>query len=59
MSTSYIYTKYIDNITIGDAFIKDFQVEIGNMVYGMVMHGIVGFNSLKTVGVKIDAGESE
>ncbi|WP_157261136.1 hypothetical protein [Paenibacillus wynnii] len=31
----YVYTKYLDSIIVGDATLEEFQVEIGNMDYGM------------------------
>lgn len=51
----YVYTKYVDAVIIGEAVVKDFQVEIGSMDYGMDIHGIIGFNFLKRVGAQIDA----
>lgn len=40
----YVYTKYLDSIIVDEAILKDFQVEIGNMDYGMEIDGILGFN---------------
>lgn len=55
----YVYTKIVDSIAIGEAVTRDFQVEIGNMDYGLEMQGIIGFNLLKRVGAKIDADAME
>ncbi|MEK4061894.1 MULTISPECIES: retropepsin-like aspartic protease [Paenibacillus] len=52
----YVYTKYLDSIIVDEAILNDFQVEIGNMDYGMEIDGILGFNFLKQVGGVIDAG---
>ncbi|MEK3899808.1 retropepsin-like aspartic protease [Paenibacillus sp. FSL R7-0179] len=38
----YVYTKYLDSIIVDEAILKDFQVEIGNMDYGMEIDGILG-----------------
>lgn len=40
----YVYTKCLDSIIVDEAILKDFQVEIGNMDYGMEIDGILGFN---------------
>ncbi|OKP87047.1 hypothetical protein A3844_11155 [Paenibacillus helianthi] len=55
----YVYTKYLDSITVGESTHKDFQVEIGNMDYGMEIDGILGFNFLKLAGAVIDVGAME
>lgn len=39
--------------------LKNFQVEIGSMDYGMQIDGILGFNFLKLVGAVIDAKAME
>ncbi|ASA25148.1 retropepsin-like aspartic protease [Paenibacillus donghaensis] len=53
----YVYTKYLDSIIVDEAILNDFQVEIGNMDYGMEIDGILGFNFLKQAGAVIDTGE--
>lgn len=55
----YVYTKIVNSISIGKAVTQDFQVEIGNMDYGMEMQGIIGFDLLKRVGAKIDIDAME
>lgn len=55
----YVYTKYLDSIIVGEAILKDFQVEIGNMDYGMEIDGILGFNFLKQAEAWIDVGAME
>ncbi|MNM77765.1 hypothetical protein D3C81_896320 [compost metagenome] len=55
----YMYTKYLDSIIVDKAILKDFQVEIGNMNYGMEIDGILGFNFLKQAGAVIDTGEMQ
>jgi hypothetical protein len=55
----YVYTKYLDSIIVDEAILKDFQVEIGNMDYGMEIEGILGFNFLKQAGAVIDTGEMQ
>ncbi|MNI70703.1 hypothetical protein D3C73_1265310 [compost metagenome] len=55
----YVYTKYLDAVTVDEAILNDFQVEIGNMDYGMEIDGILGFNFLKQAGAVIDTGEMQ
>ncbi|MFD2330162.1 retropepsin-like aspartic protease [Cohnella sp. GCM10020058] len=50
----YVYTKNVDAIRVGESTIKDFQVEIGNMDYGLELDGILGFNFLKQAGAVIN-----
>ncbi|MNC25645.1 hypothetical protein D3C75_737420 [compost metagenome] len=52
-----MYTKYLELIIVDEAILKDFQVGIGNMDYGMEIDGILGFNFLKHAGAVIDTGE--
>ncbi|WP_229522474.1 hypothetical protein [Paenibacillus monticola] len=54
-----MYTKYLDSIIVDEAILKDFQVKIGNMDYGMEIDGILGFNFLKQAGAVIDTGEMQ
>ena len=55
----YVYTKYLDSIIVDEAILKDFQVEIGNMDYGMEIDGILGFNFLKQAGSVIHTVEMQ
>lgn len=55
----YVYTKYLDSIIVDEAILNDFQLEIGNMDYGMEIDGILGFNFLKQAGAVIDTGEMQ
>ncbi|WP_019914310.1 retropepsin-like aspartic protease [Paenibacillus sp. HW567] len=55
----YVYTKYLDSIIVEEAILKDFQVEIGNMDYGMEIDGILGFNFLKQAGAVIHIVEMQ
>ncbi|MNJ74175.1 hypothetical protein D3C77_710670 [compost metagenome] len=49
----------MDSIIVGEAILKDFQVEIGDMDYGMEIDGILGFNFLKQAEALIDVGAME
>jgi len=44
---------------VDEAVLNDFQVEIGNMDYGMEIDGILGFNFLKQADSVIDTGKMQ
>ncbi|MNC81938.1 hypothetical protein D3C81_2128860 [compost metagenome] len=44
---------------VNEVTLKDFQVEIGDMDYGMEIDGILGLNFLKQAGAVIDTGEMQ
>jgi hypothetical protein len=50
----YVYTKYFESIHFGDVSLEDFQVEIGNMDYGMEINGIIGFDFISAANLLID-----
>ncbi|WP_217594120.1 retropepsin-like aspartic protease [Cohnella sp. GbtcB17] len=50
----YVYTKSIDAVRVGESTIKDFQVEIGSMDYGLELDGILGFDFLKQAGAVLN-----
>lgn len=53
----YVYVKTFDRIILGDACQKDFQVEIGNMDYGIDLDGILGFDFLSASNLVIDTSK--
>lgn len=55
----YVYTKSLDSITVDGTTINEFQVEIGNMDYGLEIDGILGFNFMKQTGVVINTNLME
>jgi septum formation inhibitor-activating ATPase MinD len=50
----YVYTKDFDFIQLENALINHFQVEIGNMDYGLDIDGILGFDFISAAGLIID-----
>lgn len=51
----YVYTKNFDAIYFDGVCIENFQVEIGNMEYGLEIDGIIGFDFIRMAGLVIDA----
>lgn len=52
-----VYSKYFDFVRIGEAFLESFEVEIGEMNYGMEIDGILGFDFIQSAGLVIDSKE--
>jgi hypothetical protein len=50
----YVYAKNMDVIHFNSLAVEQFQVEIGNMDYGMEIDGIIGFDFMKAAGLVID-----
>jgi hypothetical protein len=50
----YVYTKYFESIHFDDICLENFQVEIGNMDYGMEINGIIGFDFISAANLLID-----
>ncbi|MNC51360.1 hypothetical protein D3C75_1006490 [compost metagenome] len=46
----YVYTKLLDSITVDGALLHNFEIEIGNMDYGLELDGILGFNFMSQTG---------
>lgn len=55
----YVYTKSLDSITVDGTTLNNFQIEIGNMDYGLEIDGILGFNFMRQAGVIINANFME
>lgn len=51
----YVYTKIFDEIQFDDVCLKKFQVEIGDMDYGMILDGIIGFDFISSACLVIDS----
>jgi hypothetical protein len=50
----YVYVKNFDVIHVGNISIQDYQVEIGNMDYGMKIDDILGFDFISAAQLVID-----
>lgn len=52
-----MYSKHFDFVRAGEASLEGFEVEIGEMNYGMQIDGILGFDFIRSAGLVIDAKE--
>lgn len=50
-----VYSKLFDFVQAGEVTLKGFEVEIGEMNYGMEIDGIIGFDYIQLAGLVIDS----
>jgi hypothetical protein len=51
----YVYVKNFEKIILGEVSQENFQVEIGNMDYGLEIDGILGFDFIQSSKLVIDS----
>lgn len=52
-----VYSKHFDFVEAGEVLLSAFEVEIGDMNYGMMIDGILGFDFIYSAGLIIDSKE--
>ncbi|AHV95116.1 retropepsin-like aspartic protease [Paenibacillus sabinae] len=52
-----VYSKQFDFVSTGEASLEGFEVEIGEIDYGMEIDGILGFDFIQSAGLVIDSKE--
>ncbi|MCD1258541.1 retropepsin-like domain-containing protein [Paenibacillus athensensis] len=52
-----VYSKHFDFVKAGEVSLSAFEVEIGDMNYGMEIDGILGFDFIRSSGLVIDSRE--
>lgn len=52
--TEVVYRRVVDRLSVGDAYLSDFDVEIGGMDYGFEIQGIIGMDFLRRTGSVIN-----
>ena len=50
----HVFVRQIDRIAVGGVSVAPFDVEVGEMDYGISMGGILGMDYLRAVGAVID-----
>lgn len=50
-----VYSKQFDFVKAGGVSLDSFEVEIGEMNYGMEIDGILGFDFIQSAGLVIDS----
>jgi len=55
--SEFVFTKLVDEITLGDLRVENFEIEVGAMAYGFEIGGIIGMDFLINVGAIIDLNQ--
>lgn len=55
----FVFAKRIDQLSLEDMRISDFEIEVGALGYGFDIDGIVGMDFLRQVGAAIDLDRME
>ncbi len=55
--TEVVYNRVVDHLSVAEAFVSDFTVEIGGMDYGFEIQGIIGMDFLRRTGSMINLND--
>jgi hypothetical protein len=55
----FVFSKQVDQLSLGELHVRDFAIEVGAMDYGFTIDGIVGMDFLLQVGAVIDLSRLE
>ena len=55
----FVFSKQVDQLSLGELHVRDFAIEVGAMDYGLTIDGIVGMDFLLQVGAVIDLSRLE
>ncbi len=51
--TEVVYMRIVDRLSVGEASVSNFEVEVGGMDYGFEIEGILGMDFLRQTGAVI------
>ena len=54
----YVFVRHVDRLAIGEHGLDNFEVEIGELDYGIEIGGILGMDFLRAAGAIIDLRDS-
>ena len=52
--TEFVFGKRIDALALGALVVRDFEIEVGALAYGLDLDGILGMDFLLRLGAVID-----
>ena len=52
-----MFVRHVDRLAIGEHGLDDYEVEIGELDYGLEMGGILGMDFLRAAGAIVDLGK--
>ena len=55
--TEVVYSRVMDRVAVGEAFLSEIEIEIGGMDYGFEIQGIIGMDFLRRTGAVLNLGE--
>jgi len=55
----FVFSKRVDGLALGTFELRNFEIEIGTLDYGLAIDGILGINFLRQVGACIDLAKLE
>ncbi len=55
----FVFSKRVDGLALGTFELRNFEIEIGTLDYGLASDGILGINFLRQVGACIDLAKLE
>jgi len=55
----FVFSKHIEQISLGEIVVPDFEVEVGSMEYGFPIDGILGLDFLTSIGAVINLKKLE
>ena len=55
----FVFVKQIEALSSGELLVRDFEIEIGTLDYGVEMDGIIGMDFLTRVGAILDLARLE
>ncbi|MFQ5631541.1 MAG: retropepsin-like aspartic protease [bacterium] len=55
----FVFVRQVESISVGSLNAKDFEIEIGDMFYGIEIDGIVGVDFLLSTNAIIDLSKLE
>ena len=55
----FVFSKQVEQLSLGELHVRDFAIEVGAMDYGFDIDGILGMDFLLQVGAVIDLSRLE
>lgn len=52
----HVFVRRLERLVVGGVAVAPFEVEVGEMDYGITMGGILGMDYLRAVGAVVDVG---
>src|SRR4026209_753844 len=52
--TEVVFARRVDRLVVGNAGLANFEVEVGGLLYGFAINGILGMDFLTQAGAVID-----